>query len=167
LASGLQDSASFRANTVYFDTAALEIGGFVNPQGLIGTNAFTLRLHAADGFGGPGTMLESFTDVGQLHAFGESHPAITNQSITHPILQAGHKYWLVAFGIGDMQGAWNTSALGLTGQYYSSQSGVLSGQDLGAFRITGLTEIPEPTVLAFFGAVVGAYCLTRRSRKES
>jgi hypothetical protein len=68
-----------------------------------------------------------------------------------------------------MEGAWNISDLGLTGQYYSIQGGrevLLSGQAVCAFRITGLTEIPEPTVLPLGFAAFAAFCLTRRSRLE-
>ncbi len=156
------------ATTLFFDSAQIEIGGFVNTQGLIGTNAFSLRLEAADGPSGlPSTILESFTIVGQLQAFGSVHPAITAQSLVHPVLQSGQKYWLVALGEGDMQGAWNVTAPVARGDYYSIQGGrevLLTDQELGAFRITGVTQVPEPTVVTFLSVFLTLFLVFAKKK---
>jgi hypothetical protein len=127
-----------------FDSAELPLGLFGG-----GTNLFIVELRNDDGFGLPGSVIESFTLDGVL-----TGPELirTVNSTLHPTLNAGSQYWLTALpGADDAYATWRSNDQG--------EFGRASGPDWGyvnatrqAFRINGTpTAIPEPSSLALFG----------------
>ena len=106
-ASGFSFSPSATVNLSRIDIAI----------GLItGANSFNLALRAADGAsGGPGTVLESLTVTGRMGLFGNNNPLIGLDSATHPLLQTGATYWLVATAGGDTVAGWNATNQGIHG----------------------------------------------------
>jgi hypothetical protein len=148
-ASGFSFSPSATVNLSQIDIAI----------GLItGANSFNLALRAADGAsGGPGTVLESFTVPGRMGLFGNNNPLIGLDSTTHPMLQTGTTYWLVATADGDTVAAWNVTNQGTHGTYYSIQGGrevLIPDQLVGAYQVSG-DVVPEPAggALLAVGAV--------------
>lgn len=149
------------ATTLNLDSIQVAVGT------ISGSNAFSLSLQAANGPSGmPGTVLETFQVTDQMGPFGSANPLISATSVTHPQLDAGNTYWLVAVGEGDGLAAWNINNRGLTGAYYSFQGGhdvLLGNQALGAYQITG---VPEPTTGSLFALGLIALALHFRSNKR-
>ncbi len=131
---------------------------------LSGSGRFTLSLQRADRAQGmPGTLLETFSGVSAGGAI------LTLDSVARPVLETGLSYWLVGVGEGNSVLSWPCSSLGLRGNYYSVQGGTeMLGPDqrISAFRVSG-TEVPEPSVAAFFllGAVSFALASSKRTAR--
>jgi hypothetical protein len=138
------------ATTVSLDTLQLPVWNYTS------NNLFTLSVQQADGvLGGPGTVVESFTDLAPYIGFPPS--ILTVSSVLRPVLQAGESYWLVGVGEGSSLVYWQDNDQGLYGPFYCLQGGneyLFSDQLVGAFSVSG-TPVPEPAVLAFWSVILG------------
>ena len=61
---------------------------------IAGTNSLTMAI-AADNGGTPGAILETFTFVNQMGAFGSQNAPLTATSVLNPLLTAGTNYWIL------------------------------------------------------------------------
>jgi hypothetical protein len=119
---------------------------------ITGPNQINVTLRA-DAGGLPGAVLESFSFT-NLGAFGNANPPLVANSVLHPILQAGTRYWLIADpGNAATWDVWNFNSIGDTGPHALSAGGgpfTDGNATRGAFEILG-TPVPEPSSLALFG----------------
>jgi hypothetical protein len=118
-----------------------------------GTNSITVTL-ASDNSGAPGAAIETFHFDNAMGAFGDANPPLQADSVTHPTLDSGVTYWLVASATGDTYAIWNDSLSDTSGAASQNLSDGLGwsfypGETTGAFRITA---VPEPASLGLFGA---------------
>jgi hypothetical protein len=118
-----------------------------------GTNSLDVTL-AADNSGAPGAAIETFHFDNAMGAFGDANPPLQADSVTHPTLDSGVTYWLVASATGDTYAIWNDSLSDTSGAASQNLSDGLGwsfypGETTGAFRITA---VPEPASLGLFGA---------------
>ncbi len=113
-----------------------------------GTNAATFQLVAADGTDGmPGTLLESWQLIDQMGPLHVQNPIITVASVSHPTLQDGVSYWLVARADTDTVAAWNYNPEGVTDIIYLEHNGeasILYVIGISAYRIMGTVPAQEP-----------------------
>ncbi len=96
----------------------------------------------------PGTAIETFTVApGSLGALGTNNLPLVLNSVTHPMLTGGTKYWItVRAGLNDSID-WNLNSIGDTAdEAISTDDGVTwfspSGNTPGAFALSA--TIPEP-----------------------
>jgi len=140
-----------------------------------GTNSLDVTL-AADNSGAPGAAIETFQLNNDMGTFGVANAPLEADSVTHPILDSGVTYWLVASATGDTYAIWNDSLSDTSGGSGNAGTGwsFQSGNPTAAFSITGaaLTPVPEPGSIALFGtgmlAAIGFHLARkRRSAKLS
>jgi hypothetical protein len=140
-----------------------------------GTNSITVTL-ASDNSGAPGAAIETFQLNNDMGTFGVANAPLEADSVTHPILDSGVTYWLVASATGDTYAIWNDSLSDTSGGSGNAGTGwsFQSGNPTAAFSITGaaLTPVPEPGSIALFGtgmlAAIGFHLARkRRSAKLS
>lgn len=138
---------------------------------VLNTNAATVSL-TSDIDARPGSALESFQFTNLPHLSGANTELAVGDSLQHPLLHAGTRYWIVATADGDAFMAW---ALNNTGQFGTSirinDSPWTDRPDLAsaAFRVRGTqvqTVVPEPTSLLLLGPpLIGV--ITRRTRRTA
>lgn len=164
----------------YTVSAGLSVGGATSGNTLISpANEFTASLTAAvteidlgislisgtnsvianlmtDNSGTPGTVLESYSFVGQMGILGTQNAPLVATSLINPTLVAGTNYWMVVVaGASDTSAAWNLNDQGVAGiGAYSVDGGsTWSGTDFGpqafgAFEVFGgQVAVPEPSSL--------------------
>ena len=126
-----------------------------------GSGSFSLDLHADDGTGHLGGLIESFRGIGPAAFPGD---VLSVPSALHPLIAAGDTYWLIASpaDAGSSVG-WYLNSAGAIGTIYTSVNGeatyrdrsISEGSDRGplalpAFRLSG-GEVPEVSSLALCG----------------
>jgi len=119
-----------------------------------GENVLNVAL-MSDYNGLPGAVIESFqfTNAMSLVTPNPTFPPLEVDSTLHPVLQAGNRYWLAAFGTGDQQAVWYANDIGaLRIGAYTVSSGIWqsapSPQPAAAFCIEGdAITTPEPSTL--------------------
>jgi hypothetical protein len=133
-----------------------------------GPGIFNLELHADDGTGKVGALLESFENIGPATA---SQTIFSIVSTLHPLLTAGDAYWLVATPADPTTAVfWNNNSIGATGTIYEDFNGSVNyapGEILPTFRVIASASVPEPSslVLGVSGlAVVGTVTLRCRTK---
>jgi hypothetical protein len=164
-AEGFQEDAmSFVSSGNYsFVAADLAVGL------LSGTNSLDVAL-AADSSGAPGAVLETFHFSNAMGTFGDANAPLEADSVTHPMLNSGVRYWLVASATGDTFAVWNNSLSDFSGGSFNDGTGwsFISDNPKAAFSITGaaLSPVPEPATISLFGtgmlATVGLYLARKR-----
>lgn len=127
-----------------------------------------VHLFLASGTGGiPGTILESWI-VPNLSSAGISYSPLKLDSISQPLLSAGHLYFLYSQEPGNELDLWNLNSISEQGPYFIRQnSGELSSgtHTQGAFRVE-VAPIPEPGISSF-AAVAASIALWRRCRTRT
>jgi hypothetical protein len=122
-----------------------------------GPNDFTIYI-ARDGAGEPGSALESFEDLSL------SSPAriVTLQSVSHPVLIAGVRYWIVMTvpDLVNSRGGWHLNNQGFSGvlarNFFNDFVWTLDPGPTPAFEVQGTTVVSEP---ATFVSTIGGISL--------
>ena len=102
--------------------------------------SFTVAL-ASDIDGQPGALLEAFTVSGEsLGPLGSNNPPLVLNSLSHPVLTAGGRYWIEVVSDSDESIAWNFNSTGEASSPAISADGGLSwfspfGMESGAFQV--------------------------------
>ena len=118
--------------------------------------------------GQPGGVLESFTVAGgSLAALGSNNPLVVLNSIVHPNLTLGTRYWVTVRNSGADSVAWNLNNTGDPADEAISDDGAAtwfspSGLTPGAFQVNGATPaVPEPSAIILLGTLVAGIVLKR------
>lgn len=144
--------------------AALYLGGPNNLHvQLMTTNTLT---------GGPGTTIESYDIINQMVFYPSNTTTVKADSLTHPYLEAGQKYWLAAFpGNPSSSLAWNNSLSGSGGIARSTNGGaswtVLPSSTAVMFQIDAAVPEPSSYVLLGLSTLVLAGFAWRRRQTAS
>jgi len=113
------------------------------------TNAFTLKIES--GASQPTTVVETLTSAGAASAV-----LVAVNSITHPHLNAGTKYWIVVTTTGDTAVEWFVDPINPRGVSLQTQgSGSWtnsSGSTKGSVQLLSALSAPEPTTAALLAA---------------
>jgi len=102
--------------------------------------SFTVAL-ASDIDGQPGTLLEAFTVSGEsLGPLGSNNTPLVLNSISHPVLAAGDRYWVEVVSDSNKSIAWNFNSTGDASSPRISSDGGSSwfsplGMESGAFQV--------------------------------
>jgi hypothetical protein len=119
---------------------------------------FNLELHADNGSGEIGALLESFQNVGPATTAGG---IFSVYSSLHPLLTAGNTYWLIATPADTSTAVyWNENSIpsyGTTYQDINGSVGYSTNSLLPTFRVLGASAVPEPSslLLGLAGLVSG------------
>ena len=130
---------------------------------------FNFELHADDGTGKIGALLESFDNVGPATPAGG---IFSVYSSLHPILTAGSTYWLIATPADTSTAVyWNENSIPSFGTTYEDVNGTgnySANSLLPAFRVLGASAVPEPSslMLGLAGLVSGGALLCRIGRQR-
>lgn len=142
---------TFRAE---FTSVELALGSGLIP----GTNRFVVELRV-DEQGHPGAVLESFMFENLPYLFSPTQTLSVGNSAVRPVLEADTNYWIAAFpGASDTSGGWNWSSPLQTGVWAASADGTtwefnpFGRTEIAAFRVNGVSVVPEPGTLALCGA---------------
>jgi hypothetical protein len=130
------------SQTYTFDSAELAMSLISGP------NVVDVYLMGSNSSGLPSGVLESFDLTGALSA-DPATSLVTIDSVTHPVLDAGVEYWLVAAGGASTSASWqqnvhnvmgpNVSGSSLTSLVLDSDTNVIE-----AYEINGDSAVPEP-----------------------
>jgi len=102
--------------------------------------SFTVAL-ASDIDGQPGALLEAFTVSGEnLGPLGSNNTPLVLNSLSHPVLAAGARYWIEVISDSNESIAWNFNSTGDASSPTISSDGGLSwfsplGMESGAFQV--------------------------------
>jgi hypothetical protein len=129
------------SQTYVFDSAELPISLSSGPNVL---NVYLM----GSGSGLPSGVLESF-DLNNAMSTNPSTSFVTIDSVTHPLLDAGMQYWIVAAGGPQTFASWqqnvhndmgpNVSGASLTSLVRDPDTNVIE-----AYQVNGTTAVPEP-----------------------
>jgi hypothetical protein len=126
-----------------------------------GTNQLNVSL-MSDAAGQPGSVIESFSFVGQMGGIDNNNPLLVGTSILHPLLLPDTNYWLVLSAGDDTLAAWNyasPSVTGMTARRLDAGPWNVFNSDLSAFRING---VPAPSALLLVGIGITLVGWSRR-----
>jgi hypothetical protein len=117
----------------------------------------------------PSGVLESFDLNGALST-NPSTSLVTIDSVTHPLLDAGMQYWIVAAGGPQTFASWQQNVHGDMGPNVSGPSLTSLVRDsdanvIEAYQVDGTTVVPEPQ--SWMLTAAGALCLIWRARVSS
>jgi hypothetical protein len=134
-----------------------------------GLNDFTVYI-APNIAGEPGSPLESFTNL----SFGVVPGILTLNSISHPLLTAGTRYWVVmtAPQLANSQGEWNLNDQGFGGvlarNFFGAFAWTLDPGPTPAFDVSG-TVVPEPSTFVLASAALAVFgaCVRRKPAASS
>ncbi len=104
-----------------------------------GDNHFFLYL-MTDDKGKPGTVIEAFQVVGEMPLNNKENPPVVVESVQHPVLQKGARYWVVAASTVETFAVWSlnsTGDIGPHGQRADRGEWKISNTTRCAFRVTG------------------------------
>ena len=161
--TNISEGAAFTAG---FTATMSEIDAPFFNQGWPGI--FNLELHADNGSGEIGALLELFQNVGPATPAGG---IFSVQSSLHPLLTAGNTYWLIATPADTSTAVyWNENSIPSYGTTYQDQNGSVNyatNSLLPAFRVLGASAVPEPSslLLGLAGLVSGGALLCRVGRQ--
>jgi hypothetical protein len=143
-----------------------------DPTGTGATSAIGLSLRQDNGAGVPGAILESFTFTPSV--LGDQY--VTENSIIHPLLSSGVKYWFAVVAVGGGPTVfWDLANPSVSGTIANSNTsgaswgGTLNGVPLSAFLVNGdppgAAVIPEPPTLPILAGCLGVAGWWWRRRK--
>ncbi len=104
-----------------------------------GDNHFFLYL-MTDDKGKPGQVIEAFQVVGQMPLNNQENPPVVVESVQHPVLEKGVRYWVVAAATVETWAGWYLNSTGDTGphgQRADRGEWKISNITRCAFRVTG------------------------------
>jgi hypothetical protein len=161
---GLYEDAMPFTPTADFTFVSADVGAFLES----GPNSITLTLAANDS-GLPGAAIESLTVSGTMQKLVST--ILEADSVDHPALKSGVKYWLVVSASGNTAAVWNYNSIGFTGDWLKHGAQAWTHDTTsatGAFAINGtkIVPTPEPASIVMFAtgalAVVGFGAAYRR-----
>jgi hypothetical protein len=150
------------SQTYTFDSTELAISLSSGPNVL---NVYLM----GNSSGLPSGVLESFDLNGALSTTPGTS-LVTIDSVTHPLLDAGTQYWIVAAGGPDTYASWQQNVHGAMGPNVSGPSLASFVRDsdtnvIEAYQVDGTTVVPEPQ--SWMLTAVGAIGLIWRARARS
>ena len=116
----------------------------------------------------PGPALETFNFVATtLGGIGNNNPPIVANSVLHPLLQAGTRYWISVVSSSGFVFEWNLNSTGDTAPQAVRDNGFWSSpssQLPGAFQVDSAASTPEPAaaLLLASGVMLGILLYYRR-----
>ena len=153
---------AFTADNPYLLTAG-EFGiGLIVP----GPSTFEITVHADDGDGLPGAVLEEVTVSEQLGSFSSINELVGVEFAGTTLLDAGEQYWISMSSDAPTLFGWNQNNIGDLGPHaVLVDDGDWKLEDeadqRGAFRLYG-TPVPAPGAIGLLGAF--AYAARRRRK---
>jgi hypothetical protein len=138
-----------------------------------GTNGAPVTVSLVANSGGlPGAVFETWIiPVGALGTFGSAGVPVFLNSILHPTLGLGTRYWVTASTGSAESIAWNLTVLGDPNPTATSVNGGAAWNTLGltpgAMQLEGVLA-PEPTSFVLYGTglvAVGGFVRRRRSKR--
>jgi hypothetical protein len=149
------------SQTYTFDSTELAISLSSGPNAL---NAFLMG--SSNGL--PSGVLESF-DLNGAMSTDRSPSLVTIDSVTHPLLDAGMQYWIVAAGGPQTFASWQQNVRNDMGPNVSGPSLTSLVRDpdtnvIEAYQVDGTTVVPEPQ--SWMLTAAGALCLIWRVRSR-
>jgi hypothetical protein len=154
------------ANPFVFDSLLIALSCTACPA----ADPFTVAL-SSDKSDQPGAAIESFAVLGaSLGALGARNAPLVFNSLLHPMLSAGTRYWITVIADAHDSVAWNLNSTGdAADQAVSVDGGATwfspSGNTPGAFEV--LSAVPEPGTVALAGAGLAWLLVRRRHRGRS
>jgi hypothetical protein len=123
-----------------------------------------------DSSGLPSGVIESF-DVNGALSTNPSTSLVTIDSVTHPLLQSGTQYWIVAAGGPSTFASWQQNVHNVMGPNVSGPTLASLVRDsnsnvIEAYQVDGAAVVPEPQswLLVATGAAVLMLCMCRAAR---